>query len=447
MKNIYTKSILAALIFGASFSAQSQIISTLAGNGTGGYSGDAGQATAAELSRCAGVAVDAAGNVYVADFGNSRIRMINTSGTISTFAGNGTPGYSGDAGQATAAEINEAFGVGVDVSGNVYIADYMNNRIRKVNTSGIISTIAGNGTGGYSGDGGQATAAEINNSIDAETDGSGNVYIADYRNNRIRKINTSGIITTLAGNGTSGFSGDGGQATAAEINSPGGVSVDGSGNVYFADEGNNRVRKVNTLGIISTIGGNGTANYSGDGGQATAAELSAPYDVSLDATGNVYIADLSNSRIRMINTSGTISTFAGNGVAGFSGDGGQATAAEVQFPSSVTVDMSGNIYIGDENNNRVRKVTSIPSGINEILSVSNVEIYPNPTSAFFTIAGIAPGQTVELYNHVGQKISSTIAENSTIQFDLSTMANGIYLVRILSKDGNIVSAKKIVKAE
>jgi sugar lactone lactonase YvrE len=336
------------------------MIDTVAGTGTAGYSGDGGAATAAKLNTPLCITVDSSGNIYIADTYNNRIRKVNTSGIITTVAGNGTVGYSGDGGAATAAQLFYPAGITIDISGNLYIADWRNNRIRKVNTSGIISTVAGTGTAGYSGDGGAATAAQVNNPIGVTIDSTGNIYIADRDNRRIRKVNTSGIISTVAGTGTAGYSGDGGAATAAQLNNPTGVSIDSTGNIYIADLINNRIRKVNTSGIISTVAGTGTAGYSGDGGAATAAMLYNPYQITVDSNDNIYIADTYNNRIRKVDTSGIISTVAGNGTQGHSGDGGDPTGAQLNTPRGVTVDSSGNICIADTNNNRIRKVYDVP---------------------------------------------------------------------------------------
>ncbi len=226
----------------------------------------------------------------------------------------------------------------------------------------IISTIAGNGTAGYSGDGGPAASAELNSPSGVAVDFSGNIYIADYKNNRIRRVDASGVISTVAGKGTAGYSGDGGPASSAELSTPSGVAVDTSGNIYIADSSNNCIRKVDASGVISTVAGKGTGGYSGDGGPASSAELSSPFGVAVDASGNIYIADDKNNRIRKVDASGVISTVAGNGTGGYSGDGGPATSAELNSPSGLAVDSSGNIYIADTTNYRVREVYAIING-------------------------------------------------------------------------------------
>lgn len=275
-----------------------QIITTVVGNGLGAgtftccYSGDGGQATAAELANPEGIAFDAVGNMYISDRDNSRVRMINTLGIISTVAGIGTYGFSGDGGQATAAALYGPMGLAFDAVGNLYIADQVNFRIRIVNTAGIINTVVGGGSSGL-GDGGQATNATLYYPEGLVFDASGNLYISDSWNNRIRKVNTLGIITTIAGSGASypggGYSGDGGQATAAELYTPTGITLDAFDNLYIADHNNNRIRRVNTVGTINTFAGNGYAApaagaYSGDGGAAIAAELFYPIGVTFDAS-------------------------------------------------------------------------------------------------------------------------------------------------------------------
>jgi sugar lactone lactonase YvrE len=335
------------------------IITTVAGTGTSGYSGDGGQATSANLNTPNDIALDSSGNIYIADVSNSVIRKVTVStGYISTVAGTGTSGYSGDGGQATSATMKFPYGVALDSSGNIYVADNTGNCIRKVTVStGIITTVAGTGSAGYNGDGGQATLATLNQVQGVFVDASGNIYIPDYASQRIRKVTVStGIITTVAGTGSQGYSGDGGQATSAMINYPQGVFVDTSGNIYIPDNLNFRIRKVTiSTGYISTVAGTGTQGYSGDGGQATSATLNYPYSVVLDASGNIYIADKANYRIRVVTVStGIITTLAGTGSSGYSGAGGQATSATFNEPKGITIDASANIYVADNNNNRIR---------------------------------------------------------------------------------------------
>jgi len=340
------------------------IISTYAGNGIAGYSGNGKLATAAELSGPGGVAVDPSVNVYIADNGNNVVRKVSAqTGIITTIAGNGIAGFSGDGGPATSAELFFPYAVAVDRSGNVYITDPDQNIVRKVSAkTGIISTIAGTVyVAGYSGDGGPATKAELNFPTGVAVDASGNVYIADANNNVIRKVSAAtGKISTIAGNGAAGYSGDGKLATAAELNGPGELTVDSSGNLYIADSGNSVVREVSAAtGKISTIAGTpGAFGYSGDGGPATAAELWTPDGVAVDQSGNVYISDSQNYVVREVNTSGIITTFAGNGIQGYSGDGGPASAAELSVPDELAVDSASNLYIADASNNRIRMVSA-----------------------------------------------------------------------------------------
>ena len=339
-------------------------ITTVAGNHTYGYSGNGGPATSAELSNLYGVAIDAAGNLYIADTNNSVIRRVAAAGgKITTVAGNHTYGYSGDSGPATSAKLSNPSGVAIDAAGNLYIADPNNSVIRRVAAaSGTITTVAGNHTSGYSGDSGPATSAELSNPSGVAVDAAGNLYIADPNNSVIRRVAAaSGTITTVAGNHTSGYSGDSGPATSAELSNPSGVAVDAAGNLYIADPNNSVIRRVAAAsGTITTFAGNHTSGYSGDGGPAASAALYFPYGAAVDAVGNLYIADTSNNVIRRVAAaSGTITTFAGNGTYGYSGDGGPATSAELSNPYSVTVDAAGNLYISDTNNLRIRLVSLV----------------------------------------------------------------------------------------
>ncbi|MGD0500985.1 MAG: putative Ig domain-containing protein, partial [Bryobacteraceae bacterium] len=341
--------------------AAGSIITTAAGTGVPGYSGDGGPATGAKLGGPDGVAVGGGGNLYIADYSNSRVRVVSPGGIITTAAGTGVAGGVGDGGLAVSAQISAPYGVTVDGSGNLYIAQQ--GAVRKVSPSGIITTVAGNGIPGYSGDGGPATSAQLNTPHGMAVDGSGNLYIADANNHRIRKVSVGGIITTVAGNGGYGYSGDGGSAVTAGLPYPYGVALDGSGNLYVTDLNNNRIRKVSVGGIITTVAGTGTQGFSGDGAVATGAKLSGPQGVAVDGSGNLYIADTMNSRIRKVSSSGIITTVAGNGTFGYSGDGGPATGAQFNHPVGVAVDSSGNLYIADEDNNSVRVILTGAAGL------------------------------------------------------------------------------------
>jgi secreted PhoX family phosphatase len=386
-------------------------IYTMAGNGQSMFSGDGGPATGAELSAPGGLALAGPGNMVIADLGNSTVRVAAaatgtlygqsmTAGDIYTIAGNGTFGFSGDGGPGTSAKLCDPWGVAVDHAGNAVIADSCNNRVRVVAdssgtfygqpmTAGDIYTVAGDGTFGFSGDGGSATSAELSDPEDAVVDAAGNLVIADDSNERVRVVAastgtfygqpmTAGDIYTVAGDGTFGFSGDGGPATSAELSGPDGVAFDGAGNLVIADGDNNRVRVVAastgtsygqpmTAGDIYTVAGDGKSGSSGDGGPATSAELSVPSGVVVDSAGNLVIADLLANRVRVVAatagtfygvtmTAGDIYTVAGDGKGGFSGDGGPATSADVWSPVGVAVNSAGNLLIADASR-RVRMVT------------------------------------------------------------------------------------------
>jgi uncharacterized protein (TIGR03437 family) len=328
------------------------VIETVAGNGYGKYAGDGGPATSASLYGPIGVAVDSAGNIYIGDTYNNAIRKVSA-GTITTVAGNGVYGFSGDGGAATSAQLGNPLGVRVDASGNIYIADQLNQRVRVV-SNGIIRTVAGNGQTGITGDGGPSTSASLFNPSDVAVDSAGDIYVTDFFNKRIRKV-AGGITTTVAGDGDGTFFGNGGSATGAALLNPTGVAVDLAGDIYIADFGNNAVRKVSG-GTIVTVAGTGAAGYSGDGGPASRAALNGPKGIALDSAGNLYIADQNNHRIRKV-SGGTITTIAGTGSNGFFGDGGPATSAWLSYPFALTADPAGNLYIADYGNGRVRKVS------------------------------------------------------------------------------------------
>jgi serine/threonine protein kinase, bacterial len=329
-----------------------------AGTGESGFSGDGGKATEAQLKIPANLTFDKKGNLYVCDRNNHRVRKIDTRGIITTIAGNGTAGFSGDGGKATEAQLNLPSGVVVDDKGNLYISDRSNDRVRVVNSKGIISTFAGNGKDEFKGDSGPATKAALSRPFGLALDKKGNLYIADRGNNRIRRVNPQGIIHTVAGDGGFFFMGDNGPAYRASVAGPTGVVVDDNGIMYIADRNNNRIRSVDTQGLIRTIAGTGQQHYNGDAEVARDTNLHLPFGVALDRDGKLLIIDRSHYRIRRVDPKrGSIETVAGNGIKMFAGDGGPAAGAKLSFPHGIVVDKQGRLLISDKGHYRIRRVS------------------------------------------------------------------------------------------
>ena len=372
---------------GTNLAGVMNIITTMAGNGNGGYAGDDGASISASLNLPAFVAMDVHGNFFIADQGNNVIREVESYGVygpfgiIRTVAGNGNANYSGDGGAATNATLSSPTCVAIDAYGNLFIADQGNQRIRKVDTNGIITTVAGSGNRIFSGDGGAATNADLNNPCGVAVDATGNLFITDQSNNRIRKVDTNGIITTVAGGAGGfygGYSGDGGAATNAQLNSPYDVTMDVWGNLFISDQGNAVIREVNTNGIITTVAGNGRGGPPCNGCSATNSNFYSPSVVAVDVHGNLLIADPGNHLIEEVATNGILTTVAGKymGNSGdpgsYSGDGGAATNAVFNKPCGVAVDANGNLFIADRYNNRIRKVTA--SASYPVLTLTNLTL-------------------------------------------------------------------------
>lgn len=426
-------------------SLNSQTIFTCAGIGTCSCNGDGGPAISAGIGNPTGIATDKNGNVYFATL--SIIRKINPSGIINSVGGSCTigAGYSGDGGPATLASFNTPEGIAVDTSGNIYIADQGNYVIRKISTTGIVTTICGNGTFGFSGDGGQAVAAQIGAPIGITVDIFGNVYFTDgaILGSRIRKIDTSGIITTIAGTGADGFSGDGGLSVSAQISMPYGIVTDLTGNIFFCDLGNFRIRKISTSGIISTIAGTGINASTGDGGLAALADIE-PYFLARDIAGNLYFTESSNCRIRKIDLSGIITTYAG-GPCGYFGDGGPATMAGLSAPNGIAVDYLGNLYVGQWTTSccpcviRVVCPSTCLTGINDNGYNHNLSLYPNPTTDVIKILDEhikVSDSELEVFNSIGQRVLRTF---NVTRIDVSCLPSGYYFIKIKTRDKELHS--------
>ena len=356
LKSISSFAIILILSAAPAYS-QGFIVSTVAGNHTFGYSGDDGPAIAAQLMLPGCVALDRAGNLYIADWYNNAVRLVNPNGVIRTVAGIGSLGYSGDGGPAVGAQLAYPCGLAVDAAGDLFIADSGNNAIREVTPDGNINTVAGNGTRGYTGDGAQATNAQLYAPYAVAVDAAGDLFISDSNNHAIREVFVGGEILTIAGNGVPGYVGDGGQGIYSQFNYPKGLALDSAGDLYVADFGNSVIREIYANGRVATVAGVGAPGYSGDGGPATSAVLSYPESVALDAAGNLYIADTLNQVIRVV-SSGVITTIAGNGTSGYSGDGGPASSAQFFYPKGVAAG-AGAVYIADWDNGVIRLLTPI----------------------------------------------------------------------------------------
>jgi len=419
-----------------SITSDAQIISTFAGNGNCGDSGDNGPATDANIEIPAGGAFDAKGNYYFLERLSNKVRKVSTTGVISNFAGTGTAGFSGDDGPATIAALNTPAWVAADGSGNVYIADNGNHRIRRVDSNGVIRTIAGNGIAIYSGDGGAATSASLYSPNGICVDDSGNIYESEV--GRIRKINNYGIINTFAGSGIPGYSGDGGVPIVAQINAYN-IALDQANNLYLADMDNYRVRKINiNTNTISTIAGNGIQGYNGDNIPATSAELGETFAVAVDVYGNVFISDW-NQRIRRVDKNGIITTLAGDGTTGYNGDGIQAGLAEIHDPEGIVFDQCGNLYFTDANNCRVRKVTFAKCnylGIVETTSSDKLEIYPNPSYNQLNINNLNFPSSYRVLNTPGATMQQGTLHAGDNSISLQSLPDGLYMLEIIDEQKN-----------
>ncbi|MFI1973247.1 hypothetical protein BLA24_06195 [Streptomyces cinnamoneus] len=336
-----------------------RVITTLAGTGEAGSSGDGAPALRATLDQPRAVAVERTGHVLVAEWKGHRVRRIAPDGTITTVAGTGVPGYGGDGGPAVDALLNEPGGLALDDEGNLYVADYWNHRIRRISPDGLIVTVAGTGRPGHGGDGGPALAARFNEPRGLALDARGNLYVAEWKGHRVRRIAPDGTITTVAGMGEPGFGADGVAATSSALHNPIDVAVDRAGDLYIADCWTHRVRKVSPDGVITTVAGTGRPGFDGDGGPAARTRLDQPRGVDFDDAGNLYVADSLNQRIRVVAPDGRIATVAGGGAPDHDEDGGPALGAELYFPRAVAAAPNGDLLVAECDSHRVRRVTTV----------------------------------------------------------------------------------------
>jgi serine/threonine-protein kinase len=395
---------------------QAQVVTTLAGLGAAGSVDATG--TSASFNLPSGVAVDASGNVYVADYENHKIRKITSTGVVTTFAGSGANG-SVDA-TGTLASFAYPSAVAVDVSGNVYVADAGNNKIRKITPAGVVTTLAGSGIADSVNATG--TLASFDTPSGIAVDASGNVYVGDTWNDKIRKITPTGVVTNFAGSGTAGSVNATG--TLASFNRPNSVAIDGSGNVYVADQTNNKIRKITSAGVVTTLAGSGTQG-SVDATGALASFYS-PIGVAVDASGNVYVADTWNNEIRKITSAGVVTTFAGSGTSGSVDATG--TLASFASPVGVAVDGSGNVYVADQSNDKIRKISGTSTAIEAQSTTIGLSVFPNPTTGDLLITTPENLQLI-IYNSQGIKImeQAILAGSNTIS--LENYKPGPYIIQ------------------
>ncbi|MBI1288907.1 MAG: T9SS type A sorting domain-containing protein [Flavobacteriales bacterium] len=437
-------SLLLILVLVNSLTGLAQTIETYAGLGIAGYDGDGGYAVSASFNRVGGVAFGPFGDLYVCD-GNSVIRKIDGNGIISTVVGVGYSGFSGDDGPANEAEISTPHYLAFDSNGNLFFSDYENNRIRKVDSNGIITTVAGNGQTGVSGDGGFASAASVGKPDGVALDESGNIYVTQGNDNRVRKINQSGIITTIAGIEQFGYNGDSIPATTATLHFPNDVTADSYGNIYITETFGSRIRKIDTLGLIYTVAGSGVQGYNGENILAENSQINHPLGI-LWHNDQLFFTEGYNHRVRKVSESGLLSTVAGNGVGGFSGDGQSPLNAQLNYPYAVAVSEMGNLFISDNANYRVRTVNYYPDGLTTSISTKDlINLYPNPTSDRIQIdlGTINEAITINVYNVLGELVQTESRNAAGLIEYIMPNPKGVYLIQLLYTDGKVANLKVV----
>ncbi len=430
-KGIWKQLLLASVIF-SPWAADAQIITTLAGTGSFGKTGDGGYAAFATMNTPGSVLADNKGNIYFCDQGNARIRKIDAYGFITTIAGQGSSGISGDGGPASAAKVNYPSGLIMDKVGNIYFADSRNNRIRKIDTAGIISTVAGNGVAGYTGDDSSALIAKLNQPHGIALDDTGALYIADTKNNVIRKVTPNGIISTIAGGGDTVFIAGGVKSNRIKLWEPNDIVIGQDKMLYISDTKNNAIRKINLVdSLVYLAAGNGLGGYGGDEGLANTSRVFQPTDMNVDIYGNIIFADRQNNRVRMLQPDGKTKLIAGNGTSGNTSvkDGGKAVDAEVTLPNGVASDSSGNVYISDATN-RIRFVyRSTP------VKSEDITLFPNPcyrSTNIFLPSEFEDMATILIFDAAGREMNKILGPTNkyiTLSIDLP----GAYFIYAATK--------------
>ncbi|MCC6965793.1 MAG: Ig-like domain-containing protein, partial [Nitrospira sp.] len=402
------------------------VITTVAGNGTAGFSGDGGPATQAQVQFPHLAVLGPDGSLYIPDQLNHRVRKVAPDGTITTIAGTGVAGYSGDGGPATAAQLNRPVSLVIAPDGGLLFSEQQNHVVRRIDPTGLITTVAGTGIAGLSGDGGPATAAKLHEPYGLALGPDGSLFIADQENFRIRQVGTDGLITTIAGTGTMGFSGDGGPAGAAQFGTNlGTVQVGPDGSLYVADLGNHRIRRIRTDGFITTVAGNGTSGFGGDGGPAISAMLASPFSAVVDRDGSLYIGDFGNSRIRRVGPDGIISTIVGSGALGSGGDQGPATAAQLTTPAQVSLGPDGNLYIGNHVNQKIRRVAPALPGF----SLADVLIPAEDGSELY------------VFTSAGRHLHTLDALTGAVRYQFAYTPAGL-LTTVTDADGKVTTVQR-----
>ncbi len=425
------KILLTISLFATAILSNAQVVTTMAGSGTQGSVN--ATSTAASFNSPSGTCVDAAGNVYVADFANNLIRKITSSGVVTTLAGSGAQGATNATG--TAASFFNPFGVCVDGAGNVFVTDQDNHLIRKITPAGVVTTFAGQvGVPGVVD--GTGTAAGFNYPRGICVDGLGNLYVTDYLGHTIRKITPAGVVTTIAGTGLSGSVDATG--TAASFFRPNGICLDYAGNLYVADRNNHKIRKITSAGVVTTFAGSGSIGSANATG--TLASFNLPLGVASDAGNNIYVADNNNQRIRKITPAQVVSHFAGSGSVGSADATG--TAASFNGPTGISTDIFGNFYVADQFNHKIRKITNPTAGITENTLTNNISVYPNPSSDVFNI-DLKSATTIVVINSLGQTVTEQTLNAGKQIIDLKNQAKGIYFVKV--KQGEKFETIKLIK--